>query len=60
MTFQISTAPRTSKSAQEVDLEMEVRKLAYELGLSDKDLEHLTVLGNEQMLGAQAMGNRWQ
>lgn len=41
-------------------LETEVRKFAYELGLSDEDLEMIGALGNEQMFSAQAMVNRWQ
>ena len=60
MTFQLSKTPRISKSAQEMNLEMEVRKLAYELGLSDEDLEMVSALGDEQMFSAQAMENRWQ
>lgn len=59
MKFLLSRTPRTSKSAQEMDLEMEVRKLAYELGLSDEDLEMVSALGNAQMFSAEAMENRW-
>lgn len=59
MKFQLSRTPRIAISAQDMGLEMEVRKLAHELGLSDEDLEMLSGLGDTEAFSAEAMENRW-